>query len=98
MSPKLNISHMGLYFCFISLILITSGATYPGVPHLTNKNSSEFENYARPKSAITHYKLFLDLNKIFYGFKSRCIIPLECIYFRPSSKSLSILFVSLGLN
>jgi hypothetical protein len=35
------------------LILTISGATYPGVPHLTNKYYGSSAHVARPKSAIT---------------------------------------------
>ena len=37
MHPTLNTSLIGWDFVVISLIFIISGATYPGVPHLTNK-------------------------------------------------------------
>ena len=43
-SPKLKISQTGLYFVFMSLILMTYGATNPGVPHLTNRYPGESLN------------------------------------------------------
>jgi len=36
MHPMLKISQTLSYFYFTSLRLATSGATYPGVPHLGN--------------------------------------------------------------
>lgn len=37
MQPTLKTSLIGWDFVDMSLMLIISGATYPGVPHLTNK-------------------------------------------------------------
>jgi hypothetical protein len=34
-------------------MLIISGATYPGVPHLTNKYYDYYAKVANPKSTIT---------------------------------------------
>jgi hypothetical protein len=42
-------------------MLMTSGATYPGVPHLTNRYYGSSENSASPKSAITQFQLPSDL-------------------------------------
>ena len=36
-TPIENISHIGSYFAFRSFRFTTSGATYPGVPHLTKR-------------------------------------------------------------
>ena len=46
-------SQIGEYFVFKSFILITYGATYPGVPHLTNKYDYPVESSESPKSAMT---------------------------------------------
>lgn len=40
MQPTLNSSQINSYLLFKSLRLAISGATYPGVPHLGNGNSS----------------------------------------------------------
>ena len=73
---------------------MTYGATYPGVPHRTNKNSEAAENYASPKSAITQSKSPYFLNNRFSGFKSRCIIPFECISLSPYKMPFIILITS----
>lgn len=39
MTPALKRSQIGSYLAFKSFKLTISGATYPGVPHLTNKYS-----------------------------------------------------------
>jgi hypothetical protein len=52
-------------------MFIIYGATNPGVPHLTNKYFYSSEYVARPKSHIIVYKVFEDLNIIFYGLISR---------------------------
>jgi len=56
--PRLNISQETPYLAFEFFKLTTSGATYPGVPHLLNKNSFLSAYYASPKSAITQVRSF----------------------------------------
>ena len=51
MIPRLYISAWVVYVVSRSLILTTSGATYPGVPHLAYKNLGKFYFVDNPKSA-----------------------------------------------
>jgi hypothetical protein len=51
--PTENKSQIGSHLAFKSLIFTISGATYPGVPHLTNKYYGSSAQVASPKSAIT---------------------------------------------
>jgi hypothetical protein len=51
--PILKTSQIGSILDFISLIFTTSGATYPGVPHLTNRYYFLLHYSESPKSAIT---------------------------------------------
>lgn len=44
---------MGSHLAFKFLRFTISGATYPGVPHRTNKYSGSSAQVANPKSAIT---------------------------------------------
>lgn len=66
MQPTLNTSLIGNDFVDMSLMLIIYGATYPGVPHLTNKYLGSSATVAKPKSIIIGYLLKI----IFSGFKS----------------------------
>jgi hypothetical protein len=70
MTPAEKTSLIGSLLVVISFIFIISGATKPGVPHLTNKYLFSSAKVASPKSQIPSYKLFYFLNIIFYGFKS----------------------------
>ena len=72
MIPMLKISQIGSILVSILVIFITSGATYPGVPHRTNKYFSLLESYESPKSAILTELSFI---KIFSGLRSRWITP-----------------------
>lgn len=95
-TPKENMSHFEVYVFTQSLdfIFSTSGATYPGVPHLTQRYSFCSQYSANPKSTITgnisfgFYGSFFTI--IFSSFKSLCIIPLSCIQNIPSSRPLII--------
>ena len=78
--------------------MATSGAAYPGVPARGNKYSSADTFYANPKSAITKFEHSLEVNNMFAGFKSRCIIPRECKYANPSSYCFIILLISSLVN
>jgi len=62
---------MGSLLVDISLILMISGATKPGVPQRTNKYFSSSAKVASPKSQITRSLDPYFRNIIFYGFKSR---------------------------
>ena len=64
-TPRLNMSQMGSYLAFKSLRLTISGATYPGVPHLTKRYYFSSAWVARPKSAITQSKSLSSLKMIF---------------------------------
>jgi len=86
MRPSEKISQITSYFVLRSLILITSGATNPGVPHLTNIKASISALVASPKSTIARSIESCVLKIKFSGFKSRCIMFLECISAMPSSK------------
>ena len=68
----LKMSHFSEYLWLKSSKLATSGATYPGVPHLGNKYLSEFYRTDKPRSIILTSKLILSLlEKIMLsGFKS----------------------------
>lgn len=88
--PRENMSQITSYFVFKSFILITSGATNPGVPHLTNIKALISYLVARPKSTIAKSIESAVLKIKFSGFKSLCIIFLECISAIPSIKPFII--------
>ncbi len=85
MQPILHISTAFAYFELPSNI---SGALYHLVATYSVLTASFSPSYiakdlAKPKSAnFTKHSLF---NRIFEGFKSRCIISPECIYLIPLS-------------
>lgn len=80
MHPMEKTSQTQSYFTFKSFRLAISGATYPGVPHLGNGYTSNLVYVANPKSTTFNVcRLLGSLNIIFSGFKSLCIMPLECI-------------------
>lgn len=97
-TPALKRSQIGSYLAFKSFKLTISGATYPGVPHLTNKYSFYSQWVASPKSAITQSKSFSSLKMIFSGFKSLCMIFLSCMYSSPSNKPFMTLLIWMGEN
>ena len=66
MQPALKTSLIGKDFVDISLMLMISGATYPGVPQRTNKYFYSSATVAKPKSIIIGYLLKI----IFSGFRS----------------------------
>jgi len=78
MIPALKTSTFSLYFLSSNI----SGATYPGVPHLLNSNSS-LVNAASPKSANLIYNsssFALSTRIRFSGLISLCIMPFAWIY------------------
>ena len=68
--PAEKTSLIGSLFADISLILMISGATKPGVPQRTKRYFSASASVASPKSQITrsHEPYFLKM--MFSGFKS----------------------------
>ena len=52
MTPAEKTSLIGSLLVYMSLILMISGATYPGVPHLTNKYFYASALVASPKSQM----------------------------------------------
>jgi hypothetical protein len=70
-TPQHHRSHMLLW-----ALLMTSGATYMAVPTNSLCISSSFVNcFEAPKSMILIYeKSLFDSNKIFSGFRSRCMM------------------------
>ena len=59
--PRENMSQADVYVWTgsVDFIFNTSGATYPGVPHLVYKYLVELVYYARPKSTRTGITLLL---------------------------------------
>lgn len=96
MTPIENISHFSLYFPLYPFFAFrTSGATYPGVPHLVYKYFYALTNSASPMSTITisgfYFESFLTI--MFSNLRSRCIIPLVCICSMPF-RSWKIIFLA----
>lgn len=63
--PAEKTSLIGSLLVFMSLILMISGATNPGVPHLTNRYFSSSAYVASPKSQMARSQEFYFLNMIF---------------------------------
>ena len=61
-----------------SLIFRIYGATYPAVPHRTNKYLGYSAKVARLKSMILIY--FFGVIRMFSGFRSRCSTPFFDMY------------------
>ena len=79
-TPHANKSHLLPYLLTSSLRLITSGATYPGVPHFGNGKLYISSVTANPKSIIfSELKLPTSSNIILSGLMSRWMIFFECI-------------------
>lgn len=96
-APSEKISHSGSMCCPLERV-VTSGATYPGVPHLQNMQSSESASAANPKSTITGLSPVYPRSIMFSGFISRCIILYSCIYFNPVTMPFMNSFISEGVN
>ena len=83
MTPREKMSQAQVYVWTgsVDFIFRTSGATYPGVPHLVYKYLVVLVYYASPKSTKTGMTLLLFssslLTMMFSSFKSLCIMPLS---------------------
>lgn len=97
MSPAENTSLIGSLLVDISRILIISGATNPGVPHLTKRYFYSWAAVARPKSQITTSFVFSLLNIIFSGLRSRWMTFLAANDRKASIIFLMICWIYLGL-
>lgn len=80
---------MGNDLVDMSFMLIIYGATYPGVPHLTNKYFGSSAIVANPKSIIIDYLLKI----IFSGFKSLWMTFFRAISLNPRRMPFIINFL-----
>lgn len=71
MIPAEKTSLIGLHLVDISLMLMISGATNPGVPHLTNRYFYSSAYVANPKSQMANSCEFYFLKRMFSGLRSR---------------------------
>jgi hypothetical protein len=72
----------------------TSGATNPGVPHLTKRYSGIFDLVANPRSAMIMLSELLSLKSTFSGLRSLCMMFLECMCAMPSNSPLMMILHS----